>query len=844
MTRRVVSNAPLGRSVGRHRRASNNTDARRANTEAGFSLIEVVLALVVLAAMLASTTSLVVNAMHVSQASRLRQIATDIAADELDCAIASLNVVDASSFPTPCGEQATLLSEQGFSGQLDVPAIPTVTKANATFSIEQEVQPGNGACVAPSGGAPPELEVTDWVTWAGGVTSAAPDWWTNAALAPKYVQESTLVAVPASALNPSDGSILVKITDDALNGQGGVTVNLYSGGAPATGSPVTDPLTTGQSGCALFTNLAPGQQYTATASETRWIDSNNDLTSGVPAALAGTGMTGNVVADGTLTMPTSAPSTPRYYAQASDVTVNYTAPAPYSTPLASSLSQLPLSFYNSSGLVTNPDVAAAATASPGDPVFPFHSAPSYYVVAGSCGSDSAPNGYATDGVAVPTSGSLTPGGTSSATIVLTPITVVVANSGGQLAGATVTANASSPNGAQDPNCPSSGFVMPALGLGTTSPATQPSPSSTTTTMTSSSNPNVNGTVTFTATVAPVAPATGIPTGTVIFNVSGTNSAPQTLAGGVATYSVTGLTAGTVSDSAAYSGSSSFSASSALLSQTVGSTEDATTTVIGSSSNPTVSGTVTFTATVAPVSPALGTPTGTVTFVVGGTSSPAESVVNGVASYVVTGVTTTKTATATYSGDPNFSASTASSFMQTVSGTKGATTTVVSSSANPIISGSPVTFTATVSPNPPPARTGTPTGTVSFVVNSGAPVVEALSNGVATYTISTLTASTNTVTAQYSGDANFNTSTSTAFSQQVVVDDVLTSLPYGQFLMGASSGAQNSTNNVPVSPTATVVDVGSTGVTVNKCTGGTYSAGYYTGGACTAQPSGVINVSVQ
>ena len=43
----------------------------------------------VLAAMLASTTSLVVNAMHVSQASRLRQIATDIAADELDCAIAS-----------------------------------------------------------------------------------------------------------------------------------------------------------------------------------------------------------------------------------------------------------------------------------------------------------------------------------------------------------------------------------------------------------------------------------------------------------------------------------------------------------------------------------------------------------------------------------------------------------------------------------------------------------------------------------------------------------------------------------------------------------------------------------
>ncbi len=116
------------------------------------------------------------------------------------------------------------------------------------------------------------------------------------------------------------------------------------------------------------------------------------------------------------------------------MSVNYTAPAPYFTPSAASLSQLPLSFYNSSGLVTNPDVAAAATAAPGDLVFPFHSSPSYYVVAGSCGSDSAPNGYATDGVAVPTSGSLTPGGTASATIMLTPVTVVVANTGGQLSG--------------------------------------------------------------------------------------------------------------------------------------------------------------------------------------------------------------------------------------------------------------------------------------------------------------------------------------------------------------------------------------------------------------------------
>jgi len=134
------------------------------------------------------------------------------------------------------------------------------------------------------------------------------------------------------------------------------------------------------------------------------------------------------------------------------------------------------------------------------------------------------------------------------------------------------------------------------------------------------------------------------------------------------------------------------------------------------------------------------------------------------------------------------------------------------------------------------------GTVTFTIGGTTSAPQTLVNGVATYTVATLTASTNTVTAQYSGDLNFNTSTSAAFTQQVVVDDVLTSLPYGQFLMGATLAAQNSTNTT----TATVVDVGSTGVTVSKCTGGTYSAGYYVigSGTCTAQPSGVINVSVQ
>src|SRR5262249_53598589 len=114
-------------------------------------------------------------------------------------------------------------------------------------------------------------------------------------------------------------------------------------------------------------------------------------------------------------------------------------------------------------------------------------------------------------------------------------------------------------------------------------------------------------------------------------------------------------------------------------------------------------------------------------------------------------------TATYSGDANFNGSTGS-LTQTVN--KASTTTTLSSSANPSVFGQSVTFTATVAAVSPGA--GTPTGTVQFTidgVNFGAAV--ALSGGVATSgATSTLTVGAHAITAVYSGDANFNTSTGT------------------------------------------------------------------------------------
>src|SRR5271157_4891996 len=93
--------------------------------------------------------------------------------------------------------------------------------------------------------------------------------------------------------------------------------------------------------------------------------------------------------------------------------------------------------------------------------------------------------------------------------------------------------------------------------------------------------------------------------------------------------------------------------------------------------------------------------------------------------------------------------------------QSSTTTTLTSSANPSATGSSVTFTATVAAVSP--GSGTPTGSVTFMADgttiTGSPVTLNSSGG-ATITTSTLTAGSHSITAVYSGDTNFTTSTGT------------------------------------------------------------------------------------
>ena len=129
-----------------------------------------------------------------------------------------------------------------------------------------------------------------------------------------------------------------------------------------------------------------------------------------------------------------------------------------------------------------------------------------------------------------------------------------------------------------------------------------------------------------------------------------------------------------------------------------------------------------------------------------------------------------TITAVYDGDANFNGVTATTTLQE-NITQAATTVAIAWSSNPSVVGQPATLTITVSAVSPGA--GTPTGTVTLT-GPGGPIVLAsntLANGTATYTTSLPSVGSTAFTAAYSGDANFQGSTSATFTQ--VVDQAAT-----------------------------------------------------------------------
>lgn len=268
----------------------------------------------------------------------------------------------------------------------------------------------------------------------------------------------------------------------------------------------------------------------------------------------------------------------------------------------------------------------------------------------------------------------------------------------------------------------------------------------------------------------ISSANGVPPGNVTLTDNSTNSTLATLtpdAKGNASFSISTLAAGTHLIEAFYPGNATYQNASSYVDQQVinGYT---TSTSLASSLNPaTVGQSVTFTATVASSN---GVPTGSVVFTDGATTLGNVNLAGGSASLSTSSLSVgSHNITATYSPTGTFAGS-SGSLTEVING--AATTTTLTSTVNPAYALQPVTLNAAVKSS----ATGTPAGSVTFMDGAAtlgsAPLA---ANGTASLSLNFAAPGSHLLTAIYSGDANFNGSTSSVLTESIQINTTTTTL---------------------------------------------------------------------
>lgn len=255
-----------------------------------------------------------------------------------------------------------------------------------------------------------------------------------------------------------------------------------------------------------------------------------------------------------------------------------------------------------------------------------------------------------------------------------------------------------------------------------------------------------------------------PTGTVNFLDNGTVIGSEPVQGLKAEFTVSNLSAGAHTISAAYSGDANYGpATSNSITQTVNGVT--TQTALTSSANPVGLGSpVTFMAKVSSLQGTGTTPTGRVVFADGGSPINSANLVNGVASFTTSSLATgTHLIAAKYSGDSNFSSSASNVLTQTVSNTGGGKVTPIvdltvnGSTSATVSAGAMVTFAARIH-----AVSGYPVPTGSITISDstdadnryGSAIVTKDPNsndGLAAITNSGMAAGNYTLVGTYGGD---------------------------------------------------------------------------------------------
>jgi multisubunit Na+/H+ antiporter MnhB subunit len=270
-----------------------------------------------------------------------------------------------------------------------------------------------------------------------------------------------------------------------------------------------------------------------------------------------------------------------------------------------------------------------------------------------------------------------------------------------------------------------------------------------------------------------------PTGAVTLNVDGkaTGTAALATVGGVtaASFSITAPAAGSHALQAVYNGDDNYVSSTSPAVTITVSKFASTTTLSAAPTTLQVGIPVALTAVVnaaSGVSTSIA-PTGTVSFYDGATLLGTQQVssYSATLSNIMLDTTKSHLVTAVYSGDTNYAGSTSNAVSLTAALLPDTVTLVaVPTAAGP---GQAINFTATVTPvtAPPATYEQNPTGKVTFyngttLIGTGTLMIALGNSSTATFTIATLPAGQDTITAVYVGDSYFAPGTSNAVTVTV------------------------------------------------------------------------------
>jgi xanthine/CO dehydrogenase XdhC/CoxF family maturation factor len=289
---------------------------------------------------------------------------------------------------------------------------------------------------------------------------------------------------------------------------------------------------------------------------------------------------------------------------------------------------------------------------------------------------------------------------------------------------------------------------------------------TTPAVTVSANPSSITTAQSTVVTVTVSPTSGnpTPTGSVTLTGGSFNSGSVALNNGSASITVPGSSLpanSSVQLTATYSGDSNYNTNTGTGSVNVSSPAK-TTPAVTVSANPSSITTAQSTVVTVTVSPTSGnpTPTGSVTLTGGSFNSGSVALnSNGSASITVPGsslpANSSVQLTAAYSGDSHYNTNTGTGSVAVTSSAKATPTVTVTPSSSSITTTQSLTVTVAVSGSP------TPTGTVTLT-GGGYSNTQTLSSGSTTFgiTAGSLSTGSDTLTATYQGDSNYNAAVAT------------------------------------------------------------------------------------